>query len=353
MRTIKEEIEIGKIFEEMVFEAVFERHMNMVINQFKKYSSDPNKDIKTLFKKLGFAVDKVDASRIKVFYNIDREAEREIENALDDKTKAIFCLIRNPEDSQVHVAGVYVPKFKDVRGETEWIYFPTKEGVALGFWECTRNNPLHNYTEKSKKNRIKTFKHCCEVWIVDMGDALSIAELQRQRKNAQYGVWQNTPEFYAQVAKKNIERYKQLAAKIRMEKGSDFDLMMKQADEMVKKLYEVMMDMHANMGEGEWGRNEHLSYLASNFNDYVTRMLQRIQYVLSRQKDYEKEKSQYEKYKKGHPEIDSDDIYGIGYYLKSYREAIKDVNDYREESQKYYDSLKEGIKNFKEGKPLR
>ena len=351
MRTIKEEIEFDKLFEGMVLESVFERHMSMVIDQFKKYASEPSKAIREFFKKLGFAVDKVDASRVTVIDYIDKDAEKEINNALDDKDKVIFGLMRNPSNSEIHVAAAYVPKYNGQRHEDPWVYLPTKPGHIYGHWDCIRENPLKNYEESANKNRIKTFKHCCEVWIVDMGGSLNIADLQRQRKNAQYGVWQNTPEYYAKVAQKNLERYKQMAARIKMERGSDFDMMMKQVDEMVKKMCDILTDMHNNMKEGGWGLNSNLSYKASEFHSYVTYMLQRVQEVLRRQKDYEEAKVSLAKYRREHPEtkdMDDDSIFSTGYYLKSYREAINDVNDYREKALQYYNELLEGIKAFKE-----
>jgi hypothetical protein len=80
-------------------------------------------------------------------------------------------------------------------------------------------------------------------------------------------------------------------------------------------------------------------------------MLQRVQDVLKRQKDYEEAKVSLAKYRREHPEtkdIDDDSIFSTGYYLKSYREAINDVNDYREKALQYYNELLEGIKAFKE-----
>lgn len=353
MRSIKEEIEFDKLFESIVLESVFERHMSMVINQFKKYSLEYTKDTKEFFKKLGFAVDKIDASRVTVIDYIDRDAEKEINSALDDKNKVVFGLMRNPSTNEIHVAAVYMPKYSGRHDESPWLYLPTKEGHKFGTWDCNRENPLSRYVESANKNRIKTFKHCCEVWIVDISGTLAVDKLQKDRRNARYGMWENTPEFYAKVAAKNIERYKQMAAKIKMEKGSDFDAMMKSADEMVKKMYEVLMDMHNNLGYKQWGQNRNLSYFASEFHSQVTYMLQKVKDVIDRQRDYEDAKIEAEKFKKEHPEITNkkdteDEYFSMGFYLRQYRESINSVNDYRQRAMDYYNKLIEGIKEFKE-----
>ena len=350
MRTIKEDLEIDKLFESMVFESVFERHMSMVIDQFKKYAANPSVAIRDFFKKLGFAVDKVDASRVTVFDYIDRDAEKEINNALDDKDKVVFGLIRNPANNVIHVAVAYVPKLEGKRNEDPWVYLPTKEGHEFGHWECIRQNPLHDYQEKAAKNRIKTFKHCCEVWIVDISGSLDISNLQKNRKNAQYGVWENTPEFYAKVAKQNLERYKQMVTKIKMEKGSDFEKMMKDVDETVNKLYKVFNDMHNNMKNGGWGSNSNVSYNATEFNSSVTTMLRCVSDVLNCQRDYEKALKDSEDYKKEHPEYEEkgSSIFSVNWYLDKYREAIEDVNDYRKRAEDSYQRLMKAIKEYKE-----
>lgn len=350
MRTIKEEIEFDKLFEGMVLESVFERHMSIVIDQFKKYANNPSVAIRDFFKKLGFAVDKIDASRVTVIDYVDRDAEKEINNALDDKDKVVFGLIRNPANNVLHVAAAYVPKLDGKRNEDPWLYLPTKEGHEFGHWECIRQNPLYGYQEKGAKNRIKTFKHCCEVWIVNIGGSLDISNLQRDRKNAQYGVWENTPEFYAKVAKQNLERYKQMVTKIKMEKGSDFEKMMKDVDETVNKLYKVLTDMHNNMKNGGWGSSSQVSYYASDFNSYVTTMLRSVSDVLNCQRDYENALKDFEKYKKEHPEYKERDtsIFSVDWYLKKYREAIEDVNDYRKRAEDKYQQLMQAIKDYKE-----
>lgn len=355
MRTIKEEIKRDNLFENILLESVFERHMSMVINQFKKYSTEYTKDTKEFFKKLGFAVDKIDASRVTVIDYIDSDAEKEINSALDDKNKVIFGLMRNPSNKEIQVAAAYVPKLIGYPRNNPWLYLPTKEGHKFDTWECNRDNPLKVYEETAKRNIIKTFKHCIEVWIVDISGTLAVDKLQKDRSNAKFGMWENTPEFYAKVAAKNIERYKQMAAKLKMEKGSDFDVMMKNADEMVKKMYEVLMDMHNNLGEKQWGQNRNLSYLASEFNDQVSNMLKYVKNVIDEQRDYEDAKIKSAKFRKEHPELSNkneldDGVFSEGWYLRRYREAINDVNEYRQRAMNYYNKLMEGIKEFKENR---
>ena len=336
MRSIKEEIEFEKFFSGMVLESVFERHIKKLIDQFNKYDKEPSKHIREFFKSCGIAFDTIDASKIAIYDRFDKEAERDIKDCFEDNSKIVIGCMKNPSTGEEQVVGAYVAKNRNNRNVNSWCFFPTKEGDMFGHYECINHNPLRTYQETSKSKFAQTFKKCSEIWIINT-NGIVVADLQRARTNAKYGVWQNTPEFYANFAKKNIERYKQLAAKMKMEKGSDFEQLLKESDTLVQLLYETMMELHKHMAIGDYGQNDRISYAAQEFNSNVSYVLQRINEVLRQQKQYEEAKKWDAKY----GERANDLEFGSGYYLRSYREAISSCREYIKRAKDYYEQYKQ------------
>lgn len=336
MRSIKEEIEFEKFFSGMVLESVFERHIKKLIEQFNKYDKEPSKHIREFFKLCGIAFDTIDASKIAIYDRLDKEAERDIKDCYEDNNKIVIGCMKHPNTGEDMVVGAYIAKNRNNRNANSWCFFPTKEGDMFGHWDCISHNPLKNYQENSRSKFAQTFKKCSEIWIIDTR-GINVAELQKARTNAKYGVWENTPEFYAKFAKKNIERYKQLAAKMKMEKGSDFEQLLKESDELVQLLYETMMDLHRHMAIGDYGQSDRVAYAAQEFNSNVSYVLQRMNEVLRQQKQYEDAKKWDAKY----GERANDLEFGSGYYLRSYREAIASCREYIKRAKDYYEQYKE------------
>ena len=348
MKSIKSVVENEYIFEDILLESVFERHMQMIINQFKKYDLEPSKSIKEFFKILGISAD-IDASKIEVYDYIDNDAKKDIDSALKDDDKIVIGLMQNPATKEIQVAGLYMAKYENNRSISEWQFLPTKTGHKFGYWECINQNPLSRYKENSKKNRIKTFEHCCEVWVISR-KGIDVANLQKERSNSRYGMWENTPEFYAKVAKSNIDRYKQQLTKMRIEKNSEFENVVKEADDLVQKMYTVFMDMSKNMEKGKWGRNINLSNLAMNLNDKCSYILRYMQNLMRQQKDWTEAKERDEKWAKEHPEqankMRDEDFFSSGYYLRSYRRDLDDTKEEIAKAKEIYKKLIDGIKDF-------
>ena len=341
MRSIKEEIKFEKFFGDMVLESVFERHIKRLIEQFNKYDKEPSKSIRTFFKSCGIAFDTIDASKITIYDRFDKEAEKDIKDCYEDNSKIVIGCMKHPNTHEDMVVGAYIAKNRNNRNENAWHFFPTKEGDMFGHYECNNHNPLKNYQETSKSKFAQTFKKCSEIWIINT-NGIAVTDLQRARANAKYGTWQNTPEFYANFAKKNIERYKQLIAKLRMEKGSDFEQLIKETDDLVKLLYETLMDLHKHMGIGDWGQSDRISYAAQEFNSNTSYVLQKLQDVIRQQKEYEDAKKYDAKYGEKANELEI----GSGYYLRSYREAIKSCHEYIKRAKEYYEQYKQAKQDW-------
>lgn len=341
MKTFKQITEQEQLFESILNEAVFEKHIDRIIQQLKKFGNDKTY-IKKFFTELGVNAADIDASRVKVYYDVDNTAKRAVKNALDEQDKLIVGLTNNKFGEQV-VAAIWVPTVNSYgennKGKT--LLLPSEEGMLYGLF--VYKNPLYNYTESSKAKRYIMFDNCNEIWIIDVSGMRS-AVLKRERENARKGMWTNTPEFYASVVKKNMERYKKLITKAKIEKGSEFTELMKEIEEVNKQLMETFTLAHKNMQDDGWAMNPKLYEYVKNFNRYFQYALQYINDVLYQQQRFREELKHTEK--NGlNPDISSDGT-GLGYSLKEYRNKIEQVKKYLEQAKQYYKALMDGIKEF-------
>jgi len=320
MQTIKESLQVNS---DIVLESVIDKHMQMLINQLVKLHNKP----KDVFDKLKINADKVDPSRLRVYKIIDRDTMKAVEKAMEEKNKYIFGI----KDEMVCV--IYNTTLVDARRDDNYIWLPTREGHVFGAWDSHNQNPLWNYKENSKSisKRAKMFEHCDEIWILDYSNSLQRALIQRDRSNAKYGTWENTPEFYAKVLKDNLERYKTQGALMRMQKGSEFESVMKDVNKFINSVTELLLDMHKNMAPDQWGYQYQYKNLMMDVERYSERILSHISNCLSTQRDYEESKS---------------NGYSSDYYLRQYREYIQDTKDLLKEGQEKYDLLIEEIKKF-------
>lgn len=320
MQTIKENLQINS---DILLESVIDKHIQMLINQLVKIHVKP----KDVFDKLKINASDVDPSRIRVYKDIDKDAMKDIEKAMDSSEHYVFG-IKNEL-----VCLIYFSK-PGYREGNHYIWIPTKEGHVFGTWSSTSENPLYNYKENSKSisKCAKIFEHCDEVWILNYSKSLLKSEIQKQRSNSRYGMWENTPAFYAKVLKDNLERYKTQGAIMRMNKGSEFESVMKDVSDFINKVTEKLLDMHKNIEKGKWGYEYRLKNLMQDVNRIAQRVLSNIDNILSSQREYEENKNN---------EWD-----GSEYYIRQYREYIKDVKEILKEGKEKYDLLISEIEKF-------
>ena len=148
-------------------------------------------------------------------------------------------------------------------------------------------------------------------------------------------MWENTPEFYAKVLQDNLERYKTKGAMLRMQKGSEFESVMKEVNKFINNVTELLLDMHKNMAPDKWGYQYECEELMMDANNYSTRILDNIGDVLEAQRNYEESKK-----------IGG---YSDDYYITKYNEYIKYVKELLKKGKEKYDLLIDAIDKFKKG----
>lgn len=325
MQTIKESLQTNS---DIVLESVIDKHMQMLINQLVKFRTKP----KEVFDKLRINADKVDPSRLRVYKIIDADAIKAVEKAMKDRNKYIFGI----KDEMICV--IYNTTLIESR-EDNYIWLPTKEDHVFSKWETRVQNPLWVYKESSKNisRQAKMFEHCDEIWILDYSTSLKRIDVQRNRRDLKDGRWENTPEFYAKVLQDNLERYKMKGAMLRMQKGSEFESVMKDVNKFINNVTELLMDMHKNMAPDQWGYQYKCKEMMMDTNICATRIFDNIRYVLKAQHDYEYAKNRN---------------YGADFYIAQYNENLQDLKKFLKEGKEKYDLLIKTIDDFKKGKDI-
>lgn len=322
MQTIKESLQVNS---DILLESVIDKHIQILINQLVKLHVKP----KDLFDKLKMNAADIDPSRIRVYEDIDKDAMKAIEKAMDENDKYIFAIKKEM------VCFIYNSK-PSFRNDDYYIWIPTREGHEFGSWSTATENPLWNYRENSKSisRKVKIFEHCDEVWVVDYSSSLRREDTQRKRTNTKWGAWENTPEFYAKVLKDNLERYKTQGALMRMNKGSEFENVMKDVNVFIGQVTAQLLEMNKNMAKGQWGFEYQLNKSMQEINRLAQRILNNVGYVLDSQRDYEENKD----YEYGNSD----------YYIRQYRAYIKEVKELLQDGKQKFELLEEEIKKFKE-----
>lgn len=324
MQTFKESLHVNS---DIVLESVIDKHIQMLINQLVKLHTKP----KEVFDKLRINADKVDPSRLRVYKIIDRDTIKDVEKAMGEKNKYIFGI----KDEMVCV--IYNTTLENPRTEDSYIWLPTKEGQVFGdYGDIMWKNPLWTYKENTKNisRRAKLFENCDEIWILDYSTSLQRTDIQRKRKELKDGMWENTPEFYAKVLQDNLERYKTKGAMMRMQKGSEFESVMKEVNKFINNVTELLLDMHKNMAPDKWGYQYECKELMMDANNYSTRILDNIGDALEAQRNYEESKKMG-----GYSD----------YYITKYNEYIKYVKELLKKGKEKYDLLIDAINEFKKG----
>lgn len=322
MITIKESINNDTCISQMLTEALFEKHMQRIVNQFTELGANP----KDLFSALQVAFDKLDASHVKVYRDTeDKECEKAIIKALEEQN-VVFGIKNGLVCVAIH--NVY---------DKNWriYYLPTKKGDVFGTWSCMMHNPL-DLSQRSRSSRkfATELRKADEVWIVNTSK-LGTTHIQADRSNAQTGVWTNTPEFYAKVLENNLKRYKNKIAKMRSNDDKPFEEISKQIEEALEKSMKLLIETHKNCGPGQYGANYQIKSAIMSANSEAQRLVSKLGDIVDEKRDYEAAKELEGAWR------DS------GYAAKNYQRAIQYAKQQLEDFNFRYNNAIQMIEDFK------
>jgi hypothetical protein len=317
MRTIKESLE----YDNIICESLFEKHMKKIVDQLVKCGHKP----KELFEKCGFMVDKIDASRVRVIYDPE-ESMNKIVKAMEDPYNVVFA-IKNDLVCCAWFSGV----------RNGWSFLPTKpehKDSQFDSYVSRRDSPLYKYYDsgRSVKSEARMLEHADEVWIVNAKGSLHKKTLQDERYQAKRDMWENTPEYYAKVLKQNLERYRRKIHLLRMEKGSLFEGLVKEVEDFIPKVTELLLDMHRNIGLGKWGSHYPISEKISDLNRIATNFFYSLNRIVQN--------------KRSHDEWNRPGLSASNYNLREYNDEMDQLREQIKTAKEKYNEIKDKIKEF-------
>lgn len=336
MRTLKEEIRIENELE-MLTESIIEKHLQKLIDQLKKYGYSA----KELFKLAPVAWDKIDASRVTVYRDPSDKSEiKEYAECAKDENCLVFGILNDQVGVMFYKGNI--------------TYLPTDakhKGKMLSSWDIRSGSEfwIRDNRQRSIKTKAEDMLSIAdEVWVINIKGKLNTHELKRSRVVSQQGVWDNTPEFYADWLKKNIQKYKKKIEVIRAQKSDDFVPLSEKVMKTMELISKEMIDMHKNSEPGQWGFNSNLRYALSSINS-------RCQYTFSHLDDILRAKHDLEDAKKTIKDFGEHSPGSAENYISTYSErynsnirALKSrlqeieemFREYNQEKEKHIEKLK-------------
>lgn len=336
MRTIKEEIRIEQELE-MLTESVVEKHLQKLIDQLKKYGYSA----KDLFKIAPIAWDKIDASRVTVYRDPSDKSEiKEYTNCVKDDNYIVFGILNDQVGVMFYKGNI--------------TYLPTDDrhkGKTLNHWDMRGGSEFwrKDNSQRSIKTKAEDMLSIAdEVWVINTKGKLNTQELKRSRVVSQQGVWDNTPEFYAEWLRKNIQKYKKKIEVIRAQKNDDFVPLSEKVMKIMELISKEMIDMHNNSEYGQWAYNSDLRYALSRINSRCQYAFNHLDDILRAKHDLEEAKRSVKEY--GEHSRGSAENYISSYFerynsnvqgLKNRLQEIEEMyTEYKQEKEKHIEKLK-------------
>ena len=301
MRTLKEEIRIENELE-MIIESVVEKHLQKLINQLKRYGYPA----KELFKIAPVAWDKIDASRVTVYRDPSDKSEiKEYTDCVKDENCIVFGILNDQVGVMFYNGNI--------------TYLPTDDrhkGKMLNSWDMRSGSEFWKKDNRQRSIKSKAedmLSIADEVWVIDTKGKLKTKELKRSRVESQQGVWDNTPEFYAEWLRKNIQKYKKKIEVIRAQKNDDFVPLSEKVMQTLELISKEMIEMHKNSEHGQWGYNSDLRYALSSING-------RCHYAFGQLDDILRAKHDLEEAKRNIKDFGERSLASAENYISSYSE---------------------------------
>ena len=339
MRTLKEEIRIENELE-MIIESVVEKHLQKLIDQLKRYGYPA----KELFKIAPVAWDKIDASRVTVYRDPSDKSEiKEYTNCVKDDNYVVFGILDDQAGVMFYNGNI--------------TYLPTDDrhkGKMLSSWDIRSASPF--WKKDNRQRSIKTkaedmLSIADEVWVIDTKGKLKTKELKRSRVVAQQDVWDNTPEFYAEWLRKNIQKYKKKMEVIRAQKNDDFVPLSEKVMQLMDLISKEMIEMHKNSEYGQWGYNSDLRYDLSRINSQCHYAFGQLDDILRAKHDLEEAKKNIKDFGERSPGSAENYIstYSVRYNsnIQALKTRLQEIEEMFEEYKKKKEIHIEKLNNIK------
>lgn len=195
------------IIESVINEAINEPHVLEFVTQLKNDGYDVKK---VLFDKFTIEWDLIDSSHVQEYNKIDNSTKTKIRNVISGKNRGIVLLWSNVHDKYIAA----ISSRKELFNLNPAIRVRSSGGYVQYWREC-KSTELMDCVDMADSAVIITWS--------DTDAYMRIAK-HNKRVDSRNGVVYNTPEYYEQIARENIERYKKIINQNKaLKKNEDFD----------------------------------------------------------------------------------------------------------------------------------
>lgn len=190
--------------EEFINEAINEPHLLELVDQLKKDKISTS----LIFNQFNLEWDQIDSSQVHEYIRIDNAAKTKIRNIIAQRgnQRGLILLWSNVAKKYTHI----ISHRKDIISLGPSLY--TNDFRYPRPWVDKTSTALMQYVDSADS-----------VVIIDLttNDLLNVQKKQADRRKSREGVVYNTPEYYEQVARENIERYKKIIIQNKTIKKND------------------------------------------------------------------------------------------------------------------------------------
>jgi hypothetical protein len=222
------------INEEIINEALNEPHLLELVDQLKKSKKNPT-DV--LFRHFDIEWDLIDSSNVQEFTRIDAKAKTKIRNTIAgrDDVRGIILLW---DDHKQMYTNIISDRKKILSLDNNLIYSRGSFIRSGGKWLETTTTELMNYVDNADS-----------AIIINWTNAELDSKFRKRidRRKSREGMVHNTPEYYEEVARENIERYKKIIAQNKAaNKNKDFDQIDKDVETIVQAAFKYAQNIRKN-----------------------------------------------------------------------------------------------------------
>jgi hypothetical protein len=189
------------IKESMINESLNEPHLLELVAQIKRNNKDL--DLKRLLVNwFEIQWDDIDSSNVREYNRLDNEALTTARNVIAARANEVkgILLLRNANGEYTHI----------ISYKKDYLHLDERSGYRIGpHWIEDKSSELMHMVERADS-------FVAIIWDGDWPWKRS--KLQADRRNARDGMIINTPEYYEDIAKENLKRYKKIIAQNRANK---------------------------------------------------------------------------------------------------------------------------------------
>jgi hypothetical protein len=117
-----------------------------------------------------------------------------------------------------------------------------------------------------------------------------------------------------------------------MEKGSLFEGLVKEVEDFIPKVTELLLDMHRNIGLGKWGSHYPISEKISDLNRIATNFFYSLNRIVQN--------------KRSHDEWNRPGLTASNYNLREYNDEMDQLREQIKTAKEKYNEIKDKIKEF-------